>query len=311
MQAPLDQRAGKPIGRQTNKKCKDKQFRAIHVYQPFTIISQCTRYLDAIAVPAFLSRYGTNVLAKTIMSEATSLQSRALSGSAFLWKLFFAAACLATLSLTISIFGRHLGYSLAMGSFSESTKIHRIQVAGNMLLVPENTIRIATERKDDALERLDLYLKWPEMSGYTQSLRDSFTDISNNPSLIYLSIQEQIMSRDMSGRFDPIYRTLIEEPGAPGPAGLTVYNFKNGTGYSGEALFKGDANGDGIFVARCLEDTDMLAACERDILMGDGLSLTYRFPRRLLGQWRAIDLAVANYSRQLFANKPSNRKGRQ
>ena len=36
-----------------------------------------------------------------------------------------------------------------------------------------------------------------------------------------------------------------------------------------------------------------LAPCERDLLVGERLSLTYRFPRQLLGDWRALDAAVA------------------
>ena len=35
-----------------------------------------------------------------------------------------------------------------------------------------------------------------------------------------------------------------------------------------------------------------LAPCERDIQVGDDLSLTYRFPQELLADWQALDAAV-------------------
>ena len=45
----------------------------------------------------------------------------------------------------------------------------------------------------------------------------------------------------------------------------------------------------GAFVARCLvgeSAAESLAPCERDIHVGDNLSLSYRFPTELLGDWR-------------------------
>ena len=42
----------------------------------------------------------------------------------------------------------------------------------------------------------------------------------NAATSLFLSIEERMMSRDMSGRFGPIYRSLIVTPGARGPAGL-------------------------------------------------------------------------------------------
>ena len=50
------------------------------------------------------------------------------------------------------------------------------------------------------------------------------------------------------------------------------------------------------FVARCLSGPsaeESLAPCERDIHVGDDLSLSYRFPIELLADWQALDKAVA------------------
>ncbi len=37
---------------------------------------------------------------------------------------------------------------------------------------------------------------------------------------------------------------------------------------------------------------ESLAPCERDIHVGDNLSLSYRFPRELLGDWQTLDAAI-------------------
>lgn len=237
------------------------------------------------------------------MSESASIEFGETVESGFLWKLFYVFACLAGLSLAISICGRLFGHSLAMGDYSESTRPRKVILDGNILLVPENTIRFGDQRRDGAHSRLDLYLKWPEMSGYRAIYRDAFNFTAKTPSVIFLSIQQQVMSRDMSGRFAPIYSSLIEKPGRSGPAGLTAYRLSRKSGYIDETLLTGEEKEGKLFVTRCLETSDILTACERDILVGKDLSLTYRFPKELLDQWRAIDRAVESFSRRLIQNR--------
>ena len=103
------------------------------------------------------------------------------------------------------------------------------------------------------------------------------------------------MSRDMSGRFEPIYSTIIAKPGVPGPAGVVIYEFAKQSGYDDETLVVGERPGKEPFVARCLRGAgaaDSLAPCQRDVAFGDGLSLSYRFPEELLPQWREMDAAL-------------------
>jgi hypothetical protein len=103
------------------------------------------------------------------------------------------------------------------------------------------------------------------------------------------------MSRDMSGRFQPIYSELIEKQGTAGPGGTTIYKFTRKSGYLDETLAVAPRPGRDPFVARCLGGAAArmsLAPCERDVLVGDELSLTYRFPEAFLGDWQTLDKAV-------------------
>ena len=103
------------------------------------------------------------------------------------------------------------------------------------------------------------------------------------------------MSRDMSGRFAPIYDTLIVKPGRPAQAGVTLYDFVAKSGYLNEILAVAERPGQEPFVARCLTGRsaeESLAPCERDIQIGDNLSITYRFASQLLTDWRRLDAAV-------------------
>jgi hypothetical protein len=109
------------------------------------------------------------------------------------------------------------------------------------------------------------------------------------------------MSRDMSGRYDPIYASLVENPGTLGPAGLTLHGFKPQSGYLDERLVVGPEEKGRRFVARCLTGAvaaESLADCERDLAVGDHLVVVYRFPSRLLGDWRRLEAAVLAYARE-------------
>ena len=104
-----------------------------------------------------------------------------------------------------------------------------------------------------------------------------------------------MMSRDMSGRLQPIYAAMLARPGTPGPGGTVIYRFDAKSGYLNEMLAIAAQPDGGAFVARCLvgeSAADSLAPCERDIHVGANLSLTYRFPRELLGDWAKLDAAI-------------------
>jgi hypothetical protein len=74
-----------------------------------------------------------------------------------------------------------------------------------------------------------------------------------------------------------------------------IYGFSEKSGYLNEVLAVAGRPGKDPFVARCLSGPtaeESLAPCERDIQVGDSLSLTYRFPREFLGNWQALDAAI-------------------
>ncbi len=178
---------------------------------------------------------------------------------------------------------------------STNTVAREIVIGNNVLSVPENMIRLEKARRDGVTDKLELFMHWPDMSGYSPALRDAFNDADASRSILFVTIQEKMMSRDMSGRFEPIYRRLILEPASRGSDGLVIYQFKPDSGYANEVLAVGRRDGQRPFVTRCLTGeaaAESLAACERDIDFGDELSATYRFSDRFLVDWSAIDLAV-------------------
>ncbi|TPI62093.1 hypothetical protein FJ420_24160 [Mesorhizobium sp. B3-1-3] len=231
------------------------------------------------------------------MRDATAAESAEFQvvDSTLMRRVFYIFAALALLSVAISVGGKWLGRSIAMAGYTDNMTVRQIVMGNNLISVPANFIRFDQARRDGIASRLDLYLRYPEMDGYSTAARDDFNHATTRK-IVFLSFEPRMMSRDMSGRFAPIYSALIEKPGTPGPGGTTVYAFTEKSGYLNEVLVVAERPGKDPFVVRCLSGPsaeESLAPCERDIQVGDDLSLTYRFPRELLANWPALDAAIA------------------
>lgn len=213
----------------------------------------------------------------------------------FARKLFHVFAALALLSLAISLAGRWAGQTILMGGHSDDPTSREIVIGNDVLTVPANMIRFESARRDGAAGRLDLYVRWPQMDGYSIGASDAFNHVDGDRSILFVSLEPRMMSRDMSSRFDPIYRLLVEGEARPGPGGLAIHRFSPESGYVDEVLAVAGRSGEEPFVMRCLAGQaakESLAPCERDIHVGKDLSLVYRLPPALAGEWRAVEAAV-------------------
>lgn len=214
-------------------------------------------------------------------------------------RLVKALLLLAAFSVVVALAGRHYGGQIRLGGNTASTRTHEIVIANAVFHVPENLIRFKDQRVGGVTQRLDLFALWPDMSGYTVASREMFEAREGiRPAVIFLTLEPQQMSRDMSGRLEPIYRQLVEAaPDAEAVPGLAPHRFKAEHAiFSNEILHVETAGGAAPFVARCItgdEARAALAPCERDLLLAsDGVSIKYRFPAHLLADHAALDAAV-------------------
>jgi hypothetical protein len=213
----------------------------------------------------------------------------------FMMKVLYAFLALALLSVAISFAGKRIGRDIALAGHSEDPAPRTLLIARESLSVPANLIRFQDQRRDGPTGRVDLYMRWPELDGYTAAARDAFNHAGGSREIVFVTIEPRVMSRHMDGRFEPIYSGLLEPGSRPGPGGLSVRHFRAGTGYVDEVLVTGGDGQEPEFVARCLAGdaaADSLAPCERDVHFGRHLSFSYRFPANLAGEWRDLDAAV-------------------
>ncbi len=169
--------------------------------------------------------------------------------SPMLPRIVFGFAALALLSFGISVAGRMAGHSIAMAGHTDDLSIHEIAIGNDVIAAPANAIRFAAARRDGAASRLDLYLHWPDLEGYSQSRRNDFNHAGGSRSIVFLSFENRAMSRDMSGRFLPVF-PRDHPPWRSRPAGTMLFGFEETSGYANEILAIGGRPEGEPFVAR-------------------------------------------------------------
>ncbi|WP_084364459.1 hypothetical protein [Rhizobium sp. RU36D] len=232
-----------------------------------------------------------------------------LLSNRFLARLVAVVAVLALLSGAINLLGHWYGDALLGQGETDSSHVHTVTIGQDQLKLTANTLRFDNQRMDGALERADLYLLWPEMIGYRKEYRRRFEDVSLAGSLIFIQLTQSTMSRDMSGRLEPIYRHLFSGPPEKGPYGLTLHRLKAESGYGNEVLLTARRLGERDYVVRCVLPEHGAAPssgdCQRDIHVGKDLTVLYRFSSANLADWDKIDMSIRAYIEQrLIASEP-------
>ncbi|MDX3926985.1 MAG: hypothetical protein QHC90_14420 [Shinella sp.] len=240
----------------------------------------------------------TAATSRTSAESVTTGQAPLISDR-FLARLTVGVAILAAVTAALSFAGSKFGERIALAGHTESTEEFDIFIGQDHLRLPANVIRFEEQRQTAIAQRADLYLTWPEMQGYSDATRMRFNDAGRPESLVFLQISQSTMSRDMSGRVEPIYSHLFEGQARPGPAGLALHQLKESSGYGGETLLTGALADGSTYAVRCLlPQSDALstgADCQRDIHVGRDLSVLYRFSSRLLPHWQTMETAVRSY----------------
>ena len=217
------------------------------------------------------------------------------------WRIAAIMLVLALLSALAGLAGRWLGERIVFAGHSASTVSFHSAIGADDFLLPANVVRFESQRREGPKEALDLYFRWPEMEGFSAGTSAVFNRTDGSASLLFVSLSRRIMSKDMSGRYAPMYSQLIEGAALPGPAGLVAYDLTHAAGYEGERLYVARDDGEMPYVVRCLDESEAAAfgltttACQRDILIGEDTAALYRFPAALLPDWRAIEQAVRGY----------------
>src|SRR5215510_9316629 len=166
-----------------------------------------------------------------------------------------------------------------------------ITVAGVAFNLPPAAIRVPVQRRPGAQERVDLAFLWPSLEPPDPNAKPPAPGTMPTPSQafarVFMTIAAAGDTLAPADRALTIYPRYTAAEAAPGPGGLTVVAFREGTPYQGEDLIY-DEPAPSFFV-RCTRNRagPMPGIClyERRI---DAADVVARFPRDWLRDWRMV-----------------------
>ena len=175
----------------------------------------------------------------------------------------------------------------------EAALLAGLTIAGEALSIPANMIRFRSDRRGGDLDRVNLLLHWPTLAGFSEEYADDFKDTSTDAPLIYVTISKRETDLDSTGRLTSVYEQFFDGPVVPGPAGLVGRSMKADSPYAGEVVFF-TPRGVAPFAARCLATAtrEIPSTCIREVNIGHGLTMLYRFNRTRLENWSRLDAGV-------------------
>lgn len=230
------------------------------------------------------------------------------------------AITLATLAFLGERTYRYLSSQPPRPAWTAETAPVAVSLGEVHLAVPANMIRFARQRRGGPQPRLDLALTWPALEGYSRERAALFESGAVEGPVIYVSLESasaekpdgdapkgeaEIAEGTASGQ-GGILDTPLQPDVRPGPAGLSSRLFAADTPFAGQEIVYGldteasdrdPAGGgdlDAMFAARCRVPSMAAgeASCIRRLALSPGLTLTYRFDRAYLGEWRRLDPAI-------------------
>jgi hypothetical protein len=238
--------------------------------------------------------------------RAAVQKTQAIPADLLLRKALYCVSIIGVLSLCMAIFGYFFGHKISLGGHTEDTSSQEVVIGNDVLSIPANMIRFAAQRRNGMSERVDLYLHWPDMRGYSGAFADDFNGLTPGGTLLFLTLETRQSIADMSGRYEEIYAPLTDGSGTAGPANLSIRRFSTNSGFINEELVvSSQYKGKKPFVARCLDEQlseDSPASCQRDFFAGGNLQITYRFPKELLKDWQLLDGKIAEFAAEHIKN---------
>lgn len=176
---------------------------------------------------------------------------------------------------------------------TSSTEVAALEVGGRRFWIPQNYLQFDSARRGGHRRDVALFAMLPDLSGWSNWNASAFADNGPNSRIVFLTIREQANISE-ADRLKRIYMAYVANPkGAPGPYGLTRYSFSPDSGYRAEDLFVGQT-AKGPMVLRCVRMSPDVPSpsCLRDMPLGKGVGVSYRFKRSKLSHWQETGDAV-------------------
>ena len=178
---------------------------------------------------------------------------------------------------------------------SADASLVNISVRGVHFAVPGNYLESRATRRGGDLDVLTLSAVLPDLRGYSAADAGLFVSNTADSPVVHLILRGDTNGLSAADRLTRIYLPYVADPkGAPDQFGLTRYTFRYDTGYELNDLYAGNS-GAGPLLLLCerpAQDLPSPNCLAIDRPVAAGVTLSYRFKRAQLSNWRQIDTGV-------------------
>jgi len=166
---------------------------------------------------------------------------------------------------------------------------------------PTNYTVFPRDRRGGERDEVALYALWPTLSGYTPARRDEFVENPKSTRRIDILISRRTSAFTEQERIDVLYVPQTNDRREERTRrDLVKYAFKDAranvptNGYSETELYLGETAQGQTLALFCFEDREDVRSpeCWREFEISPEVTVSYRYKRRLLDEWKAIDTRV-------------------
>jgi hypothetical protein len=185
-----------------------------------------------------------------------------------------------------------------------------IKIGGENFAIPANYTVFPRDRRGGDRDEVWLYALWPTFSGYAPSRRQDFVENAPDTRRVDIMIGVRTSPFTERERIDILYLPQTTDArGARTPYQLIKYEFKEQrsnvptSGYAGNELYLGEVGEGEIAAIFCMKQREDLISpeCWRELELGPDVTMSYRFKRPYLAEWRKIDEEVRAFVGKLRA----------
>lgn len=180
-------------------------------------------------------------------------------------------------------------------------------IGGTTFRIPANHTVFPRDRRGGARELVSIYALWPTLSGFSPARREDFVGNAPDARRIDIDISERRSAFSEAERIERLYLPQTIDPrGNRTPFQLLEFEFKEAranvptNGYKDTVLYLG-RSGDTTLAIFCFETRNEIISpdCWRQYELSDTITVTYRFKRPYLEEWRRIDAEVRAFVESL------------
>jgi len=176
---------------------------------------------------------------------------------------------------------------------NNSENLITLNFAGQNFYIPENYIRNKDPRTGSKVDRIDLHVLWPEMSGLSSHNAEVFRDKTTHARVIYITMTTPNQLWRPAEKFYQIYPYYFSGYEQKTNFGLMQRQMNTSSGIANyDVLYHQDHNR--LYLYHCMRDQPDLMPpdCVGDKIIEPNILARYRFRRTMLKDWKSIDADI-------------------